>query len=152
MCWPALEDLSWTFDHLDILLSWAYYLPLIFLAWLLIQSEIEWSKCIVLGSLHLSGTWVIFGCGILVSLGGCCHLDGLKAAEELWQECCLFLATFRSFVKGVVPSPAECQRQLSCIARVIELPYLLLGSYSVHRLDEVRATPLCRRTTKCWST
>jgi uncharacterized membrane protein YecN with MAPEG domain len=47
----------------------------------------------VIVSLHLSGTWVIFGYGILVTLGDCCHLDGLEAAEELWQEWCLFLVT-----------------------------------------------------------
>jgi hypothetical protein len=49
----------------------------------------------LLVSLHLSGTCVIFDCGILISLGGYHHLDGLKAAEELWQEWCLFLATSR---------------------------------------------------------
>jgi hypothetical protein len=37
----------------------------------------------VLVSLHLNDTWVIFGCGILVTLDGCRHLDGLEAAEEL---------------------------------------------------------------------
>jgi hypothetical protein len=37
----------------------------------------------VLMSLHPSSTWVIFGCAILVSLGGCHHLDGLEAVEEL---------------------------------------------------------------------
>jgi hypothetical protein len=47
----------------------------------------------MLVSLHLSGTWVIFGCGLLVSLGGCRHLDDLEVVEELWQEWCLFLAT-----------------------------------------------------------
>jgi hypothetical protein len=44
-------------------------------------------------SLHLVGTWVSIGYRILVTLGGCHHLDGLEAAEELWQEWCLFLAT-----------------------------------------------------------
>jgi hypothetical protein len=34
----------------------------------------------VLVSLYLSGTWVIFGCGILVSLGGCCNISGVKHA------------------------------------------------------------------------
>jgi hypothetical protein len=38
------------------------------------------------------------------------------------------------------------------IARVIELPHLWVGSCGVQRVDEVRATPLSRRTTKCWST
>jgi hypothetical protein len=49
----------------------------------------------LLVSLHLVGTWVSIGYGILVSLGGCRHLDGLEAAVELWQEWCLFLATSR---------------------------------------------------------
>jgi hypothetical protein len=40
----------------------------------------------LLVSLHLVGTWVSIGCGILVTLGGYRHLDGLEAAEELWQE------------------------------------------------------------------
>jgi hypothetical protein len=38
----ALRHLSWTFNILDILVSWANSLPLISLAWLRIQSEIEW--------------------------------------------------------------------------------------------------------------
>jgi hypothetical protein len=111
-CWPALGEVSWTFWHPNILLSWAYSLPLISFTWLTNQSEIEWSQVHLLVSLHLAGTWVIFGCGILISLGGCHHLDGLEAAEELWQELCLFLATSWWFVRGVVPSPAERQRQL----------------------------------------
>jgi hypothetical protein len=28
--------------------------------------------------LHLLGTWVFSCCGILISLGGCRHLDGLE--------------------------------------------------------------------------
>jgi hypothetical protein len=38
----------------------------------------------LLVSLHLVGTWVSIDCGILVTLGGYRHLDGLEAAEELW--------------------------------------------------------------------
>jgi hypothetical protein len=111
-CWPALGEVSWTFWHPNILLSWAYSLLLISLAWLTNQREIEWSQVHLIVSLHLVGTWVIFSYGILVSLGGCCHLDGLEAVEVLWQEWCLFLATSRWFVRGVVPSPAKRQRQL----------------------------------------
>jgi hypothetical protein len=84
-CRPAPRGLSWTFWHLNILLSWAYSLQLISLAWLINQSEFEWSQVHLLMSLHLVGTWVSIGCGILVTLGGCRHLDGLEAAEELWQ-------------------------------------------------------------------
>jgi hypothetical protein len=36
----------------------------------------------LLVSLHLVDTWVSIGCGILVTLGGCRHLDGLEATEE----------------------------------------------------------------------
>ena len=48
--------------------------------------------------------------------------------------------------------PAKSQKVLYWIARVIELPHLWVGSYGVHLLDEVRATPLSHQTTKCWST
>jgi hypothetical protein len=44
--------------------------------------------------LHLVGTWVFSCCGILVSLGGCRHLDGL---EQLGG--------------GLAPSPTKRQRQ-----------------------------------------
>jgi hypothetical protein len=37
----------------------------------------------LLVSLYLVDTWVSIGCEILVSLGGCHHLDGLEAVEEL---------------------------------------------------------------------
>jgi hypothetical protein len=79
---PAKRSISWTFWHPNILLSWAYSLPLISLAWLTNQSEFEWSQVYLLVSLHLVGTWVSIGCGILVTLGGCRHLDGLEAAKE----------------------------------------------------------------------
>jgi hypothetical protein len=31
--------------------------------------------------LHLIGTWWLICCGILISLGGCRHLDGLEQLE-----------------------------------------------------------------------
>jgi hypothetical protein len=43
--------------------------------------------CEFASSWHLGS----IGCGILVTLGGCRHLDGLEAAEELWQEWCLIV-------------------------------------------------------------
>jgi hypothetical protein len=76
-CWPAPRGLSWTFWLSNILLSWAHPLLLISLAWLPNQSEIEWSQVHLLMSLHLVGTWVFFCYGILISLGGCRHLDDL---------------------------------------------------------------------------
>ena len=48
--------------------------------------------------------------------------------------------------------PVKSQKVLYWIACVIELPHLWVGSCGVHLVDEVHATPLSRRTTKCWST
>jgi hypothetical protein len=44
--WPAKGALSWIFWHPNVLLSLAYFLSLISLAWLTNQSEFEWLKCI----------------------------------------------------------------------------------------------------------
>jgi hypothetical protein len=49
----------------------------------------------LLVGLHLVGTWVSIGYGVIISLGGCHHLDDLEVVEELWQEWFLFLATSR---------------------------------------------------------
>jgi hypothetical protein len=150
MCWPALEELSWTFVNLDILLSWAYSFPLISLAWLLIQSEIEWSKCIVLVSLHLSGTWMIFGCGILVSLGGCCHLDGLEQQrscgksgayswsppDDLWGVLCLP----RRSAKG------------NSSKLLVSLSYLTCSRFLKCSWGAWLCLPISCRTTRCRST
>jgi hypothetical protein len=81
-CWPAPRGLSWTFWHSNILLSWAYSLPLIYLAWLTNQSEFEWSQVHLIVSLHLVGTWVSIGCGILVTFGGCCHLTAWRQRKS----------------------------------------------------------------------
>jgi hypothetical protein len=40
----------------------------------------------LLVSLHLVALGDHLSYRILISLGGCRHLDGLEAAEELWQE------------------------------------------------------------------
>ena len=48
--------------------------------------------------------------------------------------------------------PTKSQKVLYWIACVIELPHLWVGSCGIHLLDEVYATPLSHRTTKCWST
>jgi hypothetical protein len=47
---------------------------------------------------------------------------------------------------------AKSQKVLYWIVHVIELPHLWVGSCSVHLLNEVRETPLSRRTIECWST
>jgi hypothetical protein len=124
--WSTLEELSWHFDHLDILLSWAYSLPLNSLAWLWIQSEIEGFQVHLLVSLHLVALGDHLSCGILVTLGGCCHLDSL----EQWRSCdkswWLFLATSRWLWGVLVPSLTERQSNSSGLR--VSLSYLTCGS------------------------
>jgi hypothetical protein len=60
-------------------------------------------------SLHYSGTWVFSCCGILVSLGGCRHLDGLEQRKEVPYEWSLFVAG-SGVCEGLAPSPAECHK------------------------------------------
>jgi hypothetical protein len=109
-CWPALWSIYWLVDHSSTPLSWAHPLPLISLACLPNQSEIEWSQVHLLVSLHLVGTWVFICCGILMSLGGCHHLDGL---EQRWRSgTCwwLFMAgSSELVVRGCCGSPVEHQ-------------------------------------------
>jgi hypothetical protein len=59
----------------------------------------------VLVSLHLSGTWVIFGCGILISLGGCRHLNGLEVAEEFVARVVLVLGHLPVICEGCCAFP-----------------------------------------------
>jgi hypothetical protein len=56
------------------------------------------------------------------------------------------------FVRVLDLFSIKSQKVLYWIARVIELPHLWVGSCGVHLLDEVCATPLSHRTSKCWST
>jgi hypothetical protein len=105
--WPASSYLSWTFDILDILVSWANSLPLISLAWLWIQSKIEWFQVYLLEWLHLVAYEDCCRCGFLVTLGGSCHLDGL---EQWWRSnTCwwLFVAGFGDLVRAIAPSPTK---------------------------------------------
>jgi hypothetical protein len=44
-------------------------------------------------------------CGILVTLGGCRHLDGLEVAEELWQELMIVLGHLPVIVRGSCAFP-----------------------------------------------
>ena len=85
--WPTCGSLSWYFDTLDILVSLSKHLPLIFFInspslwdWEYFQVHLhEW--------LHLVVLVDRCGCGVLVTLGGCCHLDSW---EQRWRSgmCC----------------------------------------------------------------
>jgi hypothetical protein len=104
--WSAPRHFSWTFDILDILVSWAYSLPLISLIWLRIQSEIEWFQVHLLKWLYLVALGDRYGCGFLVTLGGCCHLDGL---EQRWRFGVLVIVRgrLRWSYMGIAPSSAN---------------------------------------------
>jgi hypothetical protein len=64
----------------------------------------------------------------------------------------LVLGHLSVICEGCCAFPGGAPKATLIITRVIKLPHLWVGSYGVHELDEVRATPLSRRTTKCWST
>jgi hypothetical protein len=115
----APRHFSWTFDILDILVSWAYSLPLISLAWLRIQSEIEWFQVYLLEWLHLVALGDCYGCGFLVTLGGCCHLDGL---EQRWRSgtCWWLFVTVYNDLMRVLHLP----RRIGILS-VIELVFIL---------------------------
>jgi hypothetical protein len=59
----------------------------------------------VIVSLHLSGTWVIFGCRIRITLGGCCHLDGFEAVEEFVARVVLVLGHLPVICEGCCAFP-----------------------------------------------
>jgi hypothetical protein len=63
----------------------------------------------LLDSLHLVAHRDRCGCGVLVTLGGCHHLDGL---EQRWGPTrvsdCSWPASL--IVRGLVPSPAESRK------------------------------------------
>jgi hypothetical protein len=102
-------------------------------------------------SLYLSGTWVIFGCEILVTFSGCRHLDGLEAAEELWQEWCLFLATSRWFCEGCCAFPGGASKATLVNCSCHWVISLAVGSYGA--LGEFGfGLPISYRTTRCRST
>jgi hypothetical protein len=46
----------------------------------------------------------------LVTLGSCRHLDGLEAAEELWQELVIVLGHLPVFVRGSCTFPGEASK------------------------------------------
>ena len=71
---------------------------------------------------------------------------------ELWHELVIVRGHLPVIVRGLIPSSTEsrkvtlvdfsCHRVTSLVGRFLRCP----------SEDEVRATPLSRRTTKCWLT
>jgi len=101
--------------------------------------------------LHLVALWDRFGCGFLVTLGGCRHLDGLEQRRSIGTSWWLFVA-ISMWLWGVCAYPGEepkatlvdcaCHWATSLVGRFLWFP----------SEDEVCATPLSHQTTKCWST
>jgi hypothetical protein len=91
---------------------------------------------LLLVSLYLVGTWVFFCYRILVSLGGCRHLDGLEQQRRSSMCSWLFMAgsdefvvrgCFGSLVERRIPTLVDCScRNFSPFGRV--LWHLLRGS------------------------
>ena len=77
-----------------------------------------------------------FSCGFLVTLGGC------RGVFEV-----IVRGHFLVIVRVFVPSPAECQRQFVSLSYFTCVRFLWCPSD-----DEIRATSLNHRTTKCWLT
>ena len=76
----------------------------------------------------------------------------LGAAEEHWQELVIVRGYLPVIVRSIVPSPTKSQKVtlVDCSCHwVTSLVGRFLRSPSE---DEVHATPLSHRTTKCWST
>jgi hypothetical protein len=90
------------------------------------------------------------GCRVFVTLGGCRHLDGLEQQRSFSTSWSLFMAGFGDCMGSCSFLGGELKGNSSGL--LVLLSYLTwVGSCGVHLLDEVYATPLSRRTTKCWS-
>jgi hypothetical protein len=89
--WPVWADLSWTFDILNILVSWAYSPT--HLSCLIANPKWDWVIPSAFAWVILSsGTWDRCGCGFLVTLGGYRHLDGLEQRRSFGKCWWLFVA------------------------------------------------------------
>ena len=76
----------------------------------------------------------------------------LGAMEEHWHELVIFCGYLPVILRGFVPSSTESQRVtlVDCSCHWVTS---LVGRFLwCPNEDEFRATPLSRRTTKCWST
>ena len=103
---------SWHFDILDILVSLSKHLPLISLIESPSLWDWEWFQVHLCVILHLVAHEDHCGCGVLITLGGCRHLDGLEQRWSCGKSWWLFLDTSSDLVRGVVPFLVKWQRQI----------------------------------------
>ena len=89
---------------------------------------------------------------LLVTLGGCHHLDGSVQRWRIGTSWWLFVAVSGD-CEGSCTFPGGVLKGNSS-KLLMSLSYLTCGSVLVvsNRVDEVCETPLSRRTTICWST
>ena len=76
----------------------------------------------------------------------------LGAAKEHWHELVIVCGHLPVIVRGHVPSPAESQKITLVDCSCHWVTSLVDQFLRCPSEDEVRATHLTRRTTKCWST
>jgi hypothetical protein len=71
----------------------------------------------LLVSLHLVALGDHLSCGILVTLDGCRHLDGLEQQRSLWQKLVLILGHLLMIVRGscVFPGGAPKATLVDCL-------------------------------------
>jgi hypothetical protein len=105
-------SLSWHFDILGILVRLSKHLPLISILNSSSKWDWKWFLVHLLVSLHLVALGDRLSCGILVTLSGCRHLDGLVQWRSCGKSWWLFLATSRWLWGVLEPSPVEHKRQL----------------------------------------
>jgi hypothetical protein len=129
-CWPAL---AYSFSSLTCwYTSWAYsHASHSSSSWLVHRKwDWEWSKCIYIEFEHLVALVIVLVAWLLVNLGGCCHLDGLKQQDH-WAEGgdCLRLRSAILWVV-LVPSPRERFAKGNYCGSLVALSNLsYVGSY-----------------------
>jgi hypothetical protein len=139
--WLAPRNPSWHFDILDIFVSLSKHFPLIdSSSWW----DCEWFLVHFLEWLHLVALGDHCGCGVLVTLGGCGHLDGL----EQWRSfgmCGWFFMASSDDCDGSCTFPGEALKGNSS-GLLVSLSYHTFGLVLMvsNYVDEVRATPLSR--------
>ena len=102
--------------------------------------------------LHLVALGDRCGCGFLVSLGGCCHLDGLEQRRSFGTYWWLFVASSGDYEGSCTFPGRESNGNSSGL--LVSLSYHTCGYVLAvsNCVDKVHATPLSHQTTKCWST
>jgi hypothetical protein len=149
--WPALGFFSCHFDILDILVSLSKYFPLVFILDSSSLWDWEWFLAHLLEWLHLMALGDCYNCGVLVTLGGCRHLDGLKQrwrSDTCWW---LFVSSSSDLWEVLVPSWRSAKDNSSGL--LVSLSYHTCGRFLRCSLRELGfGFPISYRTTRCWST